>query len=218
MQCLCVFVACCIVGPSAAPEALALCFASMVCIAPPPLSPRAEAHGPWPLRTTRAVAGAGAVGVVVAIGTDLGIERIAQLALGVAALVLATDACRAWFRHRLDASAASAWTTALLVASFALPLILGPLAEANAERRWLVAAVVAASPLSHLASQLDYDYLRAPWFYRHSELGALRFEYPSPFVTTAVLLGIAAISEGARRRLFTHERIPPPCTACSHSS
>ena len=39
--------------------------------------------------------------------------------------------------------------------------------------------IVGASPLSAFAVSLDIDYLRTSWFYNHSVLGSLRYEYVS---------------------------------------
>jgi hypothetical protein len=209
---LCAFVATCIVGTAAPADALALAFAGCIGIATPLLLPQCEGGDTLARRLAWTGACAGSAGLLIAVGTDIDAGATGRLTLGVAALAFAADATIIWLARWLDAPAAAAWATALLVASFAVPLILGPLAEACAEQRWLVNGIVAASPLSHLATQIDYDYLRTPWFYRYSELGALRFEYAPPLVTTAVLLCIAAVGEGARRHHFTPERITPSCT------
>ena len=62
-----------------------------------------------------------------------------------------------------------------------LPLWLGPASELLAGRYpWIIDAVVAMSPLTHLAVASGNDLLRNQWFYQHSNLAALHFSYPSP--------------------------------------
>ena len=78
------------------------------------------------------------------------------------------------------ASDASAWlATALLAIPAAAPLWLGPAAElASAGHPQALEAVVAMSPLTHLAIASGNDLLRNQWFYQHSNLAGLRFDYP----------------------------------------
>ena len=85
-----------------------------------------------------------------------------------------------------------------LAALFALPIWLGPLAETAGNPMLLTNLIVAASPLSALAVALDLDVLRTNWFYQHSALGSLRYEYFSWLGYVAVL-GIFSIVIGARR-------------------
>ena len=106
-------------------------------------------------------------------------------------------------------SAASARETATrivvctLVALSALPLWFGPVAEAaSGTQPWLVDAVVAASPLAHLAVAGNSDLFHTPWMYDHANLALLRLSYPefgwllAGHLTTAALLLLAL----ARRR------------------
>jgi hypothetical protein len=74
----------------------------------------------------------------------------------------------------------SAWlATALLAITAATPLWLGPAAElASAGRPRAIQAVVAVSPLVHIAVASGNDLLRNQWFYQHSNLAGLRFDYP----------------------------------------
>jgi len=84
---------------------------------------------------------------------------------------------------------------ALCLAAFsvlcAVPLWLGPLAEAFNPHQFIVDGIVSLSPISHLAVLLQVDYLRSDWFYQHSALGSLRFHYPAlwllAFLYTALL-------------------------------
>jgi len=74
-----------------------------------------------------------------------------------------------------------------LATLFALPIWLGPVAEAAGNPMWLTNLIVAVSPLSALAVALDLDVLRTNWFYQHSALGSLRYEYFSWLGYVAVL-------------------------------
>ena len=85
-----------------------------------------------------------------------------------------------------------------LAALFGLPIWLGPIAETAGNPMLLTNLIVAASPLSALAVALDLDVLRTNWFYQHSALGSLRYEYFSWLGYVAVL-GIFSIVIGARR-------------------
>jgi hypothetical protein len=110
----------------------------------------------------------------------------------VAAFGLLMALLSAWLNDRLTAAALAAVVSALAAAA---PLWLGPIAERFASTGALVDAVVAATPLTFLAVLVDHDYLRATWFYEHSALGALRYDYPSVvslFVVYALPLAAAA--------------------------
>jgi hypothetical protein len=67
----------------------------------------------------------------------------------------------------------------VLAILFSTPIWLGPLTEQTGNTPGLTSVIVGVSPLSALAVSLDVDYLRTDWFYRHSVLGSLRYEYPS---------------------------------------
>ena len=52
--------------------------------------------------------------------------------------------------------------------------------------------IIGISPLSALAVSLDLDYLRSNWFYQHSVLGSLRYEYLSWSAYVLILATIIA--------------------------
>jgi len=91
----------------------------------------------------------------------------------------------------------AAWlVTTALVTVAAAPLWLGPAAElASASRPQAVDAAVAVSPLTHLAVASGNDLLRNQWFYQHSNLSGLRFDYPrlAPLMTAYSLLAAALL-------------------------
>ena len=99
-----------------------------------------------------------------------------------------------------------------LAALFALPIWLGPIVEATGNPMLLTNWIVAASPLSALAVALDLDVLRTNWFYQHSALGSLRYEYFSWLGYVAVL-GILSIVIAAPRghvaKGRSHDRSTP---------
>ena len=82
-----------------------------------------------------------------------------------------------------------------LASLFALPIWLGPITEAAGNPMLLTNLMVAVSPLSALAVALDLDVLRTNWFYQHSALGSLRYEY-FPWLGYAAVLGIIVIGAG----------------------
>lgn len=108
----------------------------------------------------------------------------------------------------------AAWlVTAALATVAAAPLWLGPAAElASASRPQAVDTAVAVSPLTHLAVASGNDLLRNQWFYQHSNLSGLRFDYPRPAplmtaygLLAAVLLVVPA-ALAARGRPDAHTR------------
>jgi len=115
-----------------------------------------------------------------------------QLAGGVLTLVLLLSALQLLVRGFTSSRFAALTLVSLIVGAFlAAPLYLGVLAEQFPDRLLVANLIVAASPLSYFAGIIDYDYLRATWFYQHTPFGGLRFEYPDAGVITVVYLLIA---------------------------
>ncbi len=86
-------------------------------------------------------------------------------------------------------------TTQVMLAVFSVaPVWLGPVAALNSHRQFIVDAIVAASPVSYLASSVGVDYLRGDWFYQYVEIGLQRFNYPDPATSTLALLAIAFVT------------------------
>lgn len=125
----------------------------------------------------------------------LGIVLTTRLAVIVAQAVLrglgtALAVADEWARCL---TAAALWLLA------ATPLWLGPLADLQSRASPTAAeAIVAASPLVHLGLAAGQDVLRTQWFYAHSSLGGLQFDYPSlgavalAYVCIATLLALVA--------------------------
>jgi hypothetical protein len=143
----------------------------------------------------------------MAVLCGLGADRLPRAAMALGVLFLAMVAVHALAatveallqRRSAGPEAAresAAWiATAVLIMLGAAPLWLGPAAELSlTHRASSVDTVVAASPLTHLAVASGNDLLRNQWFYQHSNLAGLRFDYPRlSSVMTAYLLLAAAL-------------------------
>ncbi|GMV46272.1 MAG: hypothetical protein AMXMBFR66_16700 [Pseudomonadota bacterium] len=100
-------------------------------------------------------------------------------------------------RHWPRPAAGSALATMLLLAGMA-PLVAGPAAELlERSHPGAIDAVVAASPLTHLALAGGNDLLRNEWFYRHANLAALQFSYPELPALLAAYAGAAVVLSAA---------------------
>jgi len=79
---------------------------------------------------------------------------------------------------------------------FATPVWLAPMAEQAGIWPGAPNLIIGISPLSALAVSLDFDYLRSNWFYQHSVLGSLRYEYLSwsayVLILTTMVAGFVA--------------------------
>jgi hypothetical protein len=107
--------------------------------------------------------------------------------------LLLEGAARVLARAGMAAAVAAAAVAGGFLLACGTPVWLAPaLADTSA------GAVVALSPLSHLAVPLELDYLRGAWFYQHSPLGGLRFDYPR----SAHTLALGAVAAGV---LLLHE-------------
>jgi hypothetical protein len=152
----------------------------------------------WSLATTALAAGLAALGGNAALLAP----RIAGACLVLFLVLVAAHALTAVLEALLRRRGAgpdrareiSAWlTTAALAALAAAPLWLGPAAEvASQARPRAVDAVVAVSPLTHLAVASGNDLLRNQWFYQHSNLSGLRFDYPRLGAVLACYVVLAA--------------------------
>jgi hypothetical protein len=75
----------------------------------------------------------------------------------------------------------------------ATPIWLGPVVEATGNPLLLTNLVVAVSPLCAISVALDIDLLRSGWFYTHSVLGSLRYDYLS-WISYVGILGTLCCS------------------------
>jgi hypothetical protein len=140
-----------------------------------------------------AFATGGFAGVVAVAGGAFVLVGSLGFALALAAPLL---------RDRLAAATLVAVLGALATAA---PLWLGPIAERAAVGA-LADAIVAVTPLTFLAVLADHDYLRATWFYEHSALGTLRYDYPSAVTLCVVYtLPFAAVA-ALRAPYFSQSR------------
>ncbi len=93
-----------------------------------------------------------------------------------------------------EAQRARQFVVAGCIVLFAIPVWLGPVAELTGNPPLLTNFIVAASPVSAFATALDFDILRTSWFYEHSVLGSLRYDYQPWWTYIAVLLVLATIT------------------------
>jgi hypothetical protein len=129
------------------------------------------------------------------------------LRLGLSAAVLALALAGATRLLELPLGGRSQATLCILALAAlagAAPIWLGPLAELAG--RGLADAAVAASPLSYLAVAADCDYLRIHWFYTHSVMGSIRFDYPDPAILSAAYLALGLLFLAGAERLASTRR------------
>lgn len=91
---------------------------------------------------------------------------------------------------------------ALFLLIVMLPIWLAPWVELWVTTVDSIHGIIWSSPLTYLATVLDYDYLRSQWFYQHTPYGMFRYEYPNVFgchlfiaIMSALLLTIKNKSE-----------------------
>jgi hypothetical protein len=87
-----------------------------------------------------------------------------------------------------------------------LPLWFGPAAETLASRHdGAVDAALAISPIVHLAIASGNDLMRNEWFYQHSNVASLQFEYPGlpaiamSYSTALLAMGLLVVAFPRRR-------------------
>ena len=166
-------------------------------------------NGPW--QTLVRVLGWSAAAAVLAAmllvligGPGQSWALVAQNCLMLLAVLLITHATAAALEGLLrrglstdhgSARAAAGRTVALVLATVgALPLWLGPTAELlSQQHEGLLDAAVGLSPLTHLAVASGNDLLRNEWFYQHSNLATLPFQYPSASTPAAAYAGALAL-------------------------
>jgi hypothetical protein len=116
------------------------------------------------------------------------------LLAGVLVLDLLLGTLTLALRHCLGGTALAAHRVlaCLLLICGTAPLWLGPLAGRLAQQAF-TDLVLALSPLSYLAGLIEYDLFRGAWFYAHTPLGGLRYEYPDGTLMTLFYCGMAAL-------------------------
>ncbi len=145
----------------------------------------------------------GAALLAIALGAGLAAPRlpsatrIAALALISGALVFVVQGIVGQAARHVGLERARLGAVAVLALLGAAPVWLGPTAL-DAHGDGLVAnGLLAASPLVHLAVAAGADLLRSSWFYAHTSLGSMRFDYPPPVVLAVAyggaVLGMAAL-------------------------
>lgn len=87
----------------------------------------------------------------------------------------------------------------LLVLVTLLPIWAAPAVELAGNPAWLDRLVIGASPLTAFAAPLELDYLRTNWFYGHSALGSMRYDYPGVISVWSCLSLLPAASLASSR-------------------
>lgn len=98
-------------------------------------------------------------------------------------------ACVVGLARTSEHTTARVAVTAVYLALSAAPLWLGPAAQLLGSQSGWPTRIVALSPAAHLASAIECDLLRTTWFYAHTPIGGLRFDYPQ---FSAIVLSYAA--------------------------
>lgn len=96
---------------------------------------------------------------------------------------------------KLDAPIAHRVVLTTFIVAATTPLWLGPVAGMLASQGF-TDLIIAVSPVGYLISLIDYDALRSAWFYTHTPLGGLRYDYPNPVIFTMIYCSWAALMLG----------------------
>lgn len=142
-------------------------------------------------------------------------EVASTCAMLMAILVLSHSAAaaleRRWSASTVDAASARELAGRAVASALAAlgttPFWLGPAAESlSARHPGVIDAVLALSPVTHLAVASGNDLLHNPWLYEHSNLAVLPVSYPDldtlawGYASACALLAIAALATYRRRR------------------
>jgi len=208
-----VVLACGAAGGEEQPSALRLAAAAAVGVLAPlywPGNGASPARTLWRVALWSLAAAAGAALLARLLGrmpqpTATLLATAAMLLL----MLLPAHAAVAALEGRCTRPAAGSAVTGVLLLAGLLPLVAGPAAELlGSVHPGAIDAVIAASPLTHLALAADNDLLRNEWFYRGSNLATLQFSYPelSAAVTAWALAGVAlaALALSVLRRAASH--------------
>jgi hypothetical protein len=144
-----------------------------------------------PRGLSRAVIGASALALVLGWLDGAPTPVAANGAVAVAALTLGVGALCLLVPPQ-GREAAHGITLATLVVIALSPVWLAPWLDAASRLPGVLNTLVAMNPLTLLAGATALDYLRADWFYRHSTLGSLRYDYPELAELILGWLGVGA--------------------------
>jgi hypothetical protein len=132
-----------------------------------------------------------AVPVATGLAAPLPAASLATV-VGLACLALQLlVACVVGLARTAEHTTARVAVTAVYAALSAAPLWLGPAAQLLGSQSGWPTRIVALSPAAHLASAIECDLLRTTWFYAHTPIGGLRFDYPQ---FSAILLSYTAVT------------------------
>lgn len=193
------FVECLFYGAGAVPPAaqslgIAVCTMVIAYLMWPMLWRNALLHprnlGVWSLVTAAIAA------LLMMAGTPVGtwLSLALPLAAGVLIVCVLLGALTLFLNRlvKLPASIAHRVVLSTLLLTGTAPLWLSPLAGVLASQVF-TDLVIALSPVGYLTSLIDYDALRSAWFYTHTPLGGLRYDYPNPVFFTMLYCGLAVL-------------------------
>ena len=83
------------------------------------------------------------------------------------------------------------------------PLWLGPVVTHQIQGAQTINAAIALSPISYLATMVDYDYLHGHWFYQLTPLGSFRYDYPDGISLSIAYLSVILSALFVRHVLVT---------------
>lgn len=97
------------------------------------------------------------------------------LAVGVLILVLLLSSLAALLNLFFSSESESTIVLVCIVGvAITAPLVLADLAG---QSKSVLDTVIAASPLTYLATLIEYDYLKSTWFYQNTPFGGIRYDY-----------------------------------------
>jgi hypothetical protein len=162
-----------------------------------------------------ASAGLAAIALGAFGGTRQSLPRIAEACAMLCLVLLVAHGASAllesaWLRNSGDAQTCREMAGRGVVLALALlgslPFWLGPAAETLSSRHdGAIDATLGISPIVHLAIASSNDLLRNQWFYQHSNIASLQFEYPTlagiawSYALLLLALGLLAVTSCRRR-------------------
>ena len=162
-----------------------------------------------PVRTAAALAWPAAACLIglllpVALGGTAALIGAGPLAALLAAQLFASEALAVALAPLVGVRQAGPVMVLGLALLAALPVWAGPLAQsAGAQATAWLDAMLAASPLTHLAVAAGSDLLRTPWLYENTALGGLPLSDPALAALAPTYALLLAVALAAARRVLS---------------
>ncbi|WP_434152014.1 hypothetical protein ACR2R6_10675 [Methylocaldum gracile subsp. desertum] len=113
------------------------------------------------------------------VSVTLALPLVIRLGLAIGLIQATILLLRHVIGRRFSQARAGVLVAALTILCASSPIWLSPWLEWSGEHSPLMDLALAMSPPTCFAVALDYDYLRSPWFYKHTAYAMHRYEYPS---------------------------------------